>query len=60
MVKVLVNGGCCFIGSAVIRHLIVDKRYPVVNVDRLTYAGSQHSLGDVAASPLYVFEGSRY
>ena len=56
MVKFLVTGGCGFIGSAVIRHLIVDKRYPVVNVDRLTYAGNQHSLGDVATNPLYVFE----
>jgi len=54
--KILVTGGAGFIGSAVIRHLIKDKGYAVVNVDKLTYAGNLESLRDVDQSPLYAFE----
>jgi dTDP-glucose 4,6-dehydratase len=56
MTKVLVTGGAGFIGSAVVRHLINDKGFDVVNVDRLTYAGNLESLIDVDQSPLYAFE----
>ena len=44
MHKILVTGGAGFIGSAVIRHLINDTNYSVVNVDKLTYAGNLESL----------------
>src|SRR6056300_1736960 len=54
--KVLVTGGAGFIGSAVVRHLIRDKQYQVVNVDKLTYAGNLASLREVDDSPLYAFE----
>ncbi|MBX3568057.1 MAG: dTDP-glucose 4,6-dehydratase [Rhizobiaceae bacterium] len=37
---VLVTGGSGFIGSALIRHLLEEERYAVVNLDKLTYAGS--------------------
>lgn len=36
--NILVTGGAGFIGSAVVRHLINDTEYSVVNVDKLTYA----------------------
>ncbi|WP_443627719.1 dTDP-glucose 4,6-dehydratase [Candidatus Njordibacter sp. Uisw_002] len=54
--KVLVTGGAGFIGSAVIRHIIVEKQYHVVNLDKLTYAGNLDSLLDVSEDPLYIFE----
>ena len=45
--KVLVTGGAGFIGSAVIRYLIKEKRINVVNIDCLTYSGNLLSLEEV-------------
>ena len=53
--KVLVTGGAGFIGSAVIRYLIKEKRINVVNIDCLTYSGSLLSLEEVNRSDLYSF-----
>lgn len=52
----LVTGGAGFIGSAVVRHLINDTKYQVVNVDKLTYAGNLMSLELVADNERYHFE----
>ena len=54
--KLLVTGGAGFIGSAVVRHIIENTTDEVVNVDKLTYAGNQESLTQVAGSERYVFE----
>jgi dTDP-glucose 4,6-dehydratase len=51
----LVTGGAGFIGSAVVRHLIVHTSYRVVVVDALTYAGNLDSLAPVASDPRYAF-----
>jgi dTDP-glucose 4,6-dehydratase len=55
-VKILVTGGAGFIGSNFIRHVLAsEKRYAVVNYDKLTYAGNLANLDSVAAHPDYTF-----
>lgn len=54
--KILVTGGAGFIGSAVIRHIIVNTNDHVMNLDKLTYAGNLESLNTVSDSPRYAFE----
>lgn len=56
MTTILVTGGAGFIGSAVIRHLIHDTQFKVVNVDKLTYAGNLESLKMIASHERYSFE----
>ncbi|MGL5344250.1 MAG: dTDP-glucose 4,6-dehydratase [Plesiomonas sp.] len=56
MKTILVTGGAGFIGSAVVRHIIQDTDYQVVNLDKLTYAGNLESLALVADSSRYTFE----
>ncbi len=54
--RILVTGGAGFIGSAVCRHLVGDLGLRVVNVDKLTYAGSLTSLEAIANNARYSFE----
>ena len=54
--KILVTGGAGFIGSAVIRHIINDTKFSVINLDNLTYAGNLESLKEVDKSDRYIFE----
>ena len=45
--KVLATGGCGFIPSNFIRHLLQHTPYEVVSLDALTYAGNLENLRDV-------------
>ena len=49
--RILLTGGCGFIGSAVVRHLIRHTGHTVANVDVLTYAASEDALEEAAADP---------
>jgi dTDP-glucose 4,6-dehydratase len=61
MKNIMVTGGCGFIGSNFIRYLLTapdfKKDMRIINVDKLTYAGNQESLGKVSGkvSGQYVF-----
>ena len=54
--KVLVTGGAGFIGTSVVRHLLRECGASVVNLDRLSYAGSNPPLGDLAVPGRYWLE----
>ena len=54
--KLLITGGAGFIGSAVIRQIISNTGFSVVNLDKLTYAGNLDSLVSVEEEPRYHFE----
>lgn len=56
MKTILVTGGAGFIGSAVIRHIINDTDFNIINVDKLTYAGNLESLALVSGNNRYTFE----
>lgn len=54
--RLLVTGGCGFIGSNFIRYYM--KRHPdveIVNLDKLTYAGRLENLQDIADNKNYTF-----
>ncbi|MFM7693754.1 MAG: dTDP-glucose 4,6-dehydratase [Actinomycetota bacterium] len=56
MSRVLVSGGCGFIGSHLVRRLV--REHPdleVVNIDLLTYAGRPENVADLADEPRYAF-----
>lgn len=45
--RVIVTGGAGFIGSALVRYLVLEKAYDVLTIDALTYAGCVASLKPV-------------
>jgi dTDP-glucose 4,6-dehydratase len=54
--KLIVTGGAGFIGSALIRYLMANTDYQVLNIDKLTYAGNLQSLPNLENNPNYQFE----
>lgn len=53
--RVMVTGGAGFIGSALVRHLVLDCGYDVLTLDALTYAGNLASLAPVQGHPRHRF-----
>ncbi|HEX8099847.1 MAG TPA: NAD-dependent epimerase/dehydratase family protein [Actinomycetota bacterium] len=56
MTRTLVTGGAGFLGSHFIRRRLTEGRGPVVNLDSLTYAGSEARLAEFATRSDYRFE----
>ena len=52
---VLVTGGAGFLGSHFVRRALAGGAALVVNVDKLSYAGDQRRLADLAGDPRYCF-----
>ncbi len=52
--RILLTGGCGFIGSAVIRRLIRSTEHTVVNVDKMTYAASEDALEEALRDPRHL------
>jgi len=52
---ILVTGGAGFIGSNFILKWLAEETSPIVNLDKLTYAGNPANLASVAHDPRYRF-----
>ncbi len=52
--KVLITGGCGFIGSEVLR-VALEHGHEVVNLDKLTYAGNTANVAELMGDPRYSF-----
>jgi dTDP-glucose 4,6-dehydratase len=52
--KILVTGGCGFIGTNFIHYLLAETDYGIVNLDKLTYSGNPNNLKGIS-TPRYTF-----
>ncbi|HTV09434.1 MAG TPA: dTDP-glucose 4,6-dehydratase [Candidatus Aquilonibacter sp.] len=53
--KIVVTGGCGFIGSNFVLEWLASEEAPVINLDALTYAGNPENLASVGGDPRYTF-----
>ena len=51
--KLIVTGGAGFIGSAVVRQIIAETDWRVINLDKLTYAGNLDSVAPASTNLRY-------
>ena len=56
MTRILVTGGCGFIGSAFIRAAMKDPSTSILNVDKMTYAASPESTVEFIDEQRYSFD----
>ncbi len=52
---ILITGGCGFIGTNFVRHMLEKYDYNIVNFDKLTYAGNLENLEGVDRDSRYTF-----
>lgn len=52
---ILITGGAGFIGSNFVLDWLADSSEPVVNLDKLTYAGNLESLASLKHEPIHIF-----
>ncbi|NDY43372.1 dTDP-glucose 4,6-dehydratase [Dissulfurirhabdus thermomarina] len=57
--RILVTGGCGFIGTNFVRLVMEGRDWEVVNLDALTYAGNPANLADLEGDPRYRFVHGR-
>ena len=55
MADLLVTGGAGFIGCNFVRQWLAEEETPLVNLDKLTYAGNLDSLADIEENSRYTF-----
>jgi len=53
--KILITGGCGFIGSNFINNNVLDKNNKILNLDKLTYAGNLENLSSINHHSNYEF-----
>ena len=54
MYKVLVTGGLGFIGSNLI-HILLNKKFKVINIDKVTYSSNFYNLKGIPSKKNYKF-----
>lgn len=57
--RILVTGGCGFIGSNFIRHILKNTEHELINLDALTYSGNSDNLKDIEKNKRYRFVRGR-